>query len=90
MIRLFNVYYSTRALVLVVCEAPWWAALFSLPTLTHTVGPNTYIALVYDNGILKIARNRCRLLCCFRTTLICMSLSGYQAAGRFIFVFSLY
>jgi sugar transferase (PEP-CTERM system associated) len=53
MIRLFNVYYPTRALVLLVCEALLVGGSFLLAT-TYLIGPDTYIALVYDYGIAKI------------------------------------
>ena len=54
MIRLFNVYYTTRALVLLLCEVLIVGGSFLLAT-AYLVGPDTYIALVYENGILKIA-----------------------------------
>jgi sugar transferase (PEP-CTERM system associated) len=54
MIRLFNVYYSTRTLVLLLCEALIVAGSFVLTT-TFVVGPDTYIALFYENGLFKIA-----------------------------------
>ena len=53
MIRLFNVYYSTRTLVLLLCEALIVGGSFLLAT-TYIIGPDTYIALIYENGILKI------------------------------------
>jgi sugar transferase (PEP-CTERM system associated) len=53
MIRLFNVYYPTRTLVLLLCEALLVIGSFLLAT-TYLVGPDPYIALVYENGILKI------------------------------------
>ncbi len=53
MIRLFNVYYPTRTLVLLVCEALLVGGSFLLAT-AYLLGPDTYIALVYENGILKI------------------------------------
>jgi len=54
MIRLFNVYYSTRALLLLLCEVLLVGGSFLLAT-TYLIGPDTYIALIYENGILKIA-----------------------------------
>jgi sugar transferase (PEP-CTERM system associated) len=54
MIRLFNVYYSTRTVVLLVCEALIVGGSFLLATAC-LIGPDTYIALIYENGILKIA-----------------------------------
>jgi len=53
MIRLFNVYYSTRTLLLLVCEALLVCGSFLIATAV-LVGPNTYIALMYENGLLKI------------------------------------
>jgi sugar transferase (PEP-CTERM system associated) len=53
MIRLFNVYYSTRTLMLLVCEALLVGGSFLLAA-TYIIGPDTYIALFYDNGLLKI------------------------------------
>jgi sugar transferase (PEP-CTERM system associated) len=54
MIRLFNVYYPTRTLVLLLCEALLVSGSFLLAT-TYLLGPDTYITLVYENGMLKIA-----------------------------------
>ena len=53
MVRLFNVYYSTRTLILLLCEAFLVAGVLML-TATFQIGPDTYIALIYENGILKI------------------------------------
>jgi sugar transferase (PEP-CTERM system associated) len=53
MIRLFNVYYSTRTLMLLVCEALLVGGSFLLAA-SYIIGPDTYIALFYDNGLLKI------------------------------------
>src|ERR1039458_2328057 len=53
MIRLFNVYYPTRTLVLLLCEALLVGGSFLLAT-AYLVGPDTYIALIYENGLLKI------------------------------------
>jgi sugar transferase (PEP-CTERM system associated) len=53
MIRLLNVYYPTRALILLFCEALLVGGSFVVAT-AYLVGPDSYIALVYDNGILKI------------------------------------
>jgi len=53
MVRLFNVYYSTRTLVLLLCEVLLVGGSFLLAT-AFIVGPDTYIALIYENGILKI------------------------------------
>jgi len=54
MIRLFNVYYPTRTLVLLLCEALLVGGSFLLAT-AYATGPDPYIALMYENGILKIA-----------------------------------
>jgi sugar transferase (PEP-CTERM system associated) len=53
MIRLFNVYYPARTLVLLLCEALIVGGAFLLAT-TYLIGQDTYIALVYENGIAKI------------------------------------
>jgi sugar transferase (PEP-CTERM system associated) len=53
MIRLFNVYYPTRTLMLLLCEAFLVTGVLLL-TATYQIGPDTYIALIYENGILKI------------------------------------
>jgi len=54
MIRLLNVYYPTRTLLLLLCEALLVSGSFLLAT-AYLVGPDAYIALVYENGMLKIA-----------------------------------
>jgi len=53
MIRLFNVYYPTRTLALLLCEALLVSCSFLLAT-AYLIGPNTYIVLIYENGLLKI------------------------------------
>ncbi|MGD0735518.1 MAG: TIGR03013 family XrtA/PEP-CTERM system glycosyltransferase [Terracidiphilus sp.] len=53
MIRILNVYYPTRTLVLLLCEALLVCGSFLLAT-AYLVGPDSYIALIYENGILKI------------------------------------
>jgi len=53
MIRLFNVYYPTRTLMLLLCEALLVGGSFLLAT-TYLIGPDSYIALIYENGIFKI------------------------------------
>jgi len=53
MIRLFNVYYSTRTLVLLLCETLLVGGSFLLATW-YLIGPDTYIALIYENGLWKI------------------------------------
>jgi hypothetical protein len=54
MIRLFNVYYPTRTLVLLLCEVLLVGGSFLLATAL-LMGPDTYIALFYENGLLEIA-----------------------------------
>jgi len=54
MIRLFNVYYPTRTLALLVCEALLVCGSFLAATALLYDGPDAYIALIYDNGIVKI------------------------------------
>jgi sugar transferase (PEP-CTERM system associated) len=53
MIRLFNVYYPTRAIVLLLFEVLLISGSFLLAT-TYLVGPDAYISLFYENGMLKI------------------------------------
>ncbi|MFZ1084330.1 MAG: TIGR03013 family XrtA/PEP-CTERM system glycosyltransferase [Terracidiphilus sp.] len=53
MIRLFNVYYPTRALVLLGCEALLVASSFLVAVNIMVQDP--YIDLFYENGLLKIA-----------------------------------
>ena len=53
MIRLFNVYYPTRTIVLLVCEALIVSGSFLLATVL-VMGPATYTVLSYENGALKI------------------------------------
>lgn len=53
MIRLFNVYYPTRTLLLLLCEALLMAGSF-LFAAACSLGPRTYFVLVYGNGFLKI------------------------------------
>jgi len=54
MIRVLNAYYPTRTVVLLLCEAVLIGGAFLLAT-AFLIGPDTYIALVYQNGLLKIA-----------------------------------
>lgn len=54
MIRLFNVFYPTRALVLLLCEAILVSGSFLLAT-AYLAGPDAYIVLIYEDGILEIA-----------------------------------
>jgi sugar transferase (PEP-CTERM system associated) len=53
MIRLFNVYYPTRTLVLLLCEVLIAGGSFLIATIIMV--PDSYIALLYDYGLLKIA-----------------------------------
>ncbi len=53
MIRLFNVYYPTRTIILLLTEGLIVSGSFLLAT-TFILGPDTYIALNYEYGALKI------------------------------------
>jgi sugar transferase (PEP-CTERM system associated) len=53
MIRLFNVYYPTRTIVLLLCEALIISGSFLIATLV-VVGPDAYLVLNYEYGALKI------------------------------------
>ena len=53
MIRLFNVYYPTRTIVLLLCEALIVSGSFLLATAL-VLGPDTYLVLSYEYGALKI------------------------------------
>ncbi|HTW79582.1 MAG TPA: TIGR03013 family XrtA/PEP-CTERM system glycosyltransferase [Terracidiphilus sp.] len=53
MIRLLNVYYPTRSLILLLCEVLLVGGSFLCAT-AFLIGPDSYIALVYQNGIWKI------------------------------------
>jgi sugar transferase (PEP-CTERM system associated) len=66
MIRLFNVYYPIRTLMLLVCEAFLVVGSFLLAA-TYLFVPDMYIPLIYENGLLKI----------FGITLLTMLLSYY-------------
>jgi sugar transferase (PEP-CTERM system associated) len=54
MIRLFNVYYPTRTIVLLLCEALIVSGSFLLATALLK-GPDTYLVLNYEYGGIKIA-----------------------------------
>jgi sugar transferase (PEP-CTERM system associated) len=54
MTRLFNVYYPTRTLVRLLCEVIIVGGSFFLATILFT-GPDLYLVLIYENGLLKIA-----------------------------------
>lgn len=53
MIRLFNVYYPTRTIILLLCESLIVVGCFLLATVL-LVGPDTYLVLNYEYGGLKI------------------------------------
>src|SRR5215469_1184231 len=54
MIKVFNVYYPTRTLLMVACEAFLVCASFTAAT-TFILGlDNSYIRLIYEDGFLKI------------------------------------
>ena len=53
MIRLLNVYYPTRTIVLLLCEALIVSGCFLL-AMALVLGPDTYLALDYEYGGLKI------------------------------------
>jgi sugar transferase (PEP-CTERM system associated) len=53
MIRLLNVYYPTRTIVLLLCEALIVSGCFLL-AMALLVGPDTYLVLNYEYGGLKI------------------------------------
>ncbi|MDQ2833225.1 MAG: TIGR03013 family PEP-CTERM/XrtA system glycosyltransferase [Acidobacteriota bacterium] len=53
MIRLLNVYYPTRTIVLLLCEALIVSGCFLL-AMVLLVGPDTYLVLNYEYGSLKI------------------------------------
>jgi len=54
MIRFLNVYYPTRTILLLLCEACLVFGCFLAATWCM-LGPDTYIALPYQQGLLKIA-----------------------------------
>lgn len=53
MIRVLNACYPTRTLILLLCEVALIASAFLVATIL-LVGPDAYIALVYQGGMLKI------------------------------------
>jgi sugar transferase (PEP-CTERM system associated) len=63
MIRLFNVYYPTRTIVLLLCEALIVSGSFFLAAVLM-LGPDTYLVLNYEYGALKI-------ICLTVLTLLC-------------------
>jgi len=54
MIRLLNVYYPTRTVMLLLCEAAIVASCF-LAAAFLVLGPDVWLALNYEYGYLKIA-----------------------------------
>jgi sugar transferase (PEP-CTERM system associated) len=54
MIRLFNVYYPTRTIVLLLCEALIIGGSFLLATVL-IAGPDSYLILNFEYGWIKIA-----------------------------------
>jgi sugar transferase (PEP-CTERM system associated) len=55
MIRFLNVYYPTRTVVLLLCEAGIVSGCFLAATYLMMGPPDAYIALAYEHGGLKIA-----------------------------------
>jgi sugar transferase (PEP-CTERM system associated) len=55
MIRFLNVYYPTRTVLLLLSEAVIVAGCFIAATFICLGPPDAYIALVYDQGLVKIA-----------------------------------
>jgi sugar transferase (PEP-CTERM system associated) len=53
MIKVFNVYYSIRTVARLLCEIALACGSFLLATV-YIKGPDTYIALFYESGLLKI------------------------------------
>ncbi len=53
MIRLFNVYYPTRTIVLLLCETLIVSGSFLLAS-RMVLGQDTYLVLNYEYGFLKI------------------------------------
>jgi sugar transferase (PEP-CTERM system associated) len=65
MVRLFHVYYPVRTLVLLTCEAIVVYVCFTLATVLR-LGADSYLALNYENGWLKIlAVTVCCILCSY-------------------------
>ena len=54
MIRFLNVYYPTRTVVLLLCEALLVGACF-LVACVALMGQDTYLGLIYEQGLLKIS-----------------------------------
>jgi sugar transferase (PEP-CTERM system associated) len=54
MIKVFNVYYPTRTLLMFVCEALLAGASFAVATTFILGVDNSYIRLIYEDGLFKI------------------------------------
>lgn len=55
MIRFLNVYYPTRTVVLLLCEAAIVSGCFIGAAWITMGNPNAYIALAFEHGFIKIA-----------------------------------
>ncbi len=55
MIRFLNVYYPTRTVMLLLCEAAIVSGCFIGATWLTMGNPNAYIALAFEHGFVKIA-----------------------------------
>lgn len=65
MIKLLNVYYPTRTVVLILCEALIVGGSFVLASAL-VLGPDTFTVLGHNHGILKIAvLTVCTILCAY-------------------------
>jgi sugar transferase (PEP-CTERM system associated) len=66
MVRIFNVYYPTRTIVLLICEALIVSGSFLLAAVLLMGPPDAYLALNYEGGALKIlAITGITLLCSY-------------------------
>jgi sugar transferase (PEP-CTERM system associated) len=69
MVRLFDVYYPVRTIVLLISEALVISGSFLAATFL-VLGPDSYIALNYENGVFKIlALTALTLLCSYYSDL---------------------
>jgi len=83
MVRLFQVYYPARTLVLLACEAAIVYACFALATLVR-LGPDSYLALNYENGWYKILLiTLLSLLCSYYFDLYAPQLFGSRSETYF-------
>jgi sugar transferase (PEP-CTERM system associated) len=83
MVRLFEVYYPARTLVLLACEAAIVYASFALATLVR-LGPDSYLALNYENGWYKILLvTMFSLLCSYYFDLYAPQLFGSRSETYF-------